>query len=121
MREITVYVGPGLDEEGIKDALNESGEHGQDNTLLYEVAHALLSDHKDDRAEIHAVSVEEVTIDPTHPNQVQIEFTTSWSVFYGCRDMNMADDEQECEFATYTADGHLIFSVPSPRRPANHC
>lgn len=119
-REISVYVGAGLDADGIKDALNESDEHGEESTLLFEVAHALLNDHKDDRAEVYAVG-EEVTIDPSHPTQVQIEFTTSWSAYYGCRDMNGAGDKSECESATYTSDGHLVFLVPEPRRPANDC
>lgn len=121
MREIAVFVGQGLDAKGIKDALNESDEPGHESTLLFEVAHALLSDHKDDRAEVHSVTVNEVTVDATHPNQVHIDFTTSWTAFYGCRDMNMADDEYECEAATYTNDGHLIFLVPMLRRPASHC
>ena len=121
MREISVYVGAGLDAEGIKEALSESDEHGTENTLLFEVAHALLNKHADDRAEIHGVEVDEVTIDPTYPNQVEIEFTTSWSLYVGCRDMDAAGEETECETATYTDDGNLIFLVPARRRPANYC
>lgn len=121
MREIKVYVGPGLDAEGIKDALNATDEDGQENRLLFEVAHAVLTDHSDDRAEIYEVCVEEVSIDPLFPNVVQIEFTTSWSIYVGCRDMNSAGEENESESATYTADGNLVFIVPTPRRPANHC
>jgi hypothetical protein len=121
VRELAVFVGPGVDAEGIKDALNEGDEQGHENTLLFEVAHALLSEHKDDRAEVHSVTVDEVVVDSTYPNQVHIEFTTSWSAFYGCRDMNMADDECESETATYTDDGKLIFLVPKRRRPAIDC
>lgn len=121
MREVSVFVGSGLDAEGIKDALNDGDEHGQESTLLFEVAHALLSEHKDDRAEVHSVGVEEVTIDPLHPTQVQIEFETSWSAYYGCRDMNGSGVKNECEIASYTSEGHLVFLVPEPRRPANHC
>lgn len=121
MRELTVYVGEGLDEEGLTDALNESDEHGTDSTLLFEVAHALLSKHEDDRAEIASVVVDEVSIDPEHPTQVHIVFTTSWSRYYGCRNMNSAGDQQETESATYTAEGNLVFIVPERRRPANHC
>lgn len=121
MREVAVYVGLGLDADGIKDALNDSDEHGQESTLLFEVAHALLSEHKDDRAEVHSVDAEEVTIDPSHPTQVQIEFATSWSAYYGCRDMNGSGVKHECEIATYTSEGNLVFSVPQPRRPANDC
>jgi hypothetical protein len=121
MREIKVFVGVGLGPEEIKEVLNGGDIEGQESTLLFEVAHALLVEHKDDRAEVHEVIVEEVIADSSHPSQVQIEFTTSWTAFYGCRDMNMSDEEHESESATYTSDGHLIFMVPTPRRPANDC
>ncbi|MFC0134394.1 hypothetical protein [Massilia eurypsychrophila] len=109
-----------LDAERIKEALNDGDEHGTDSTLLFEVAHAVLNS-AGDRAEIHGVEVDEVTIDPSYPNQVHIEFTTSWSLYVGCRDMNSAGEEPESETATYTADGNLVFVVPALRRPANHC
>lgn len=121
MREEKVFVGEGLDAEGIKDVLNDADEDGNENMLLFEVAHALLTEHQDDRAEIHSVGVDEVAIDPQHPNQVHLEFTTSWSSHYGCRDMDDAGEQQESEGATYTADGHLVFTLPTPRRPANEC
>lgn len=121
VRELSVYVGPGLDADEIKEVLNECDEHESECVLMFEVAHALLNQHADDRAEIHAVDVEEVVIDPLHPNQVHIEFTTSWSIYVGCRDMNGAGDQNESEIATYTADGYLVFIVPVQRRPANYC
>lgn len=121
MRELKVYVGPGLDAEGIKAVLNEGDEHGNRCTLLFEVAHSLLNKHADDRAEIHSVCVEEVTVGPSFPSQVHIEFTTSWSIYVGCRDMDSAGEESESAAATYSSDGHMIFMVPAPRRPANHC
>jgi hypothetical protein len=121
MREIKIYVGQGLDAESMKDRLNEGDDIESESTLLFEVAHALLTEHADDRAAIHSVEVNEVTVDKAYPNQVLIDFTTSWSIYVGCRDMNSAGDEHECETATYTADGDLIFLVLEPRRPANHC
>lgn len=121
MREVTVFVGPDLDSDGIKDALNDGDEYGSENTLMFEVAHALLNRHADDRAEIHSVEVETVSVDPNHPSQVHIEFTTSWSLYVGCRDMNGAGEENEAEHATYTSDGNLVFVVPDQRRPANYC
>jgi hypothetical protein len=121
MRELMVHVGPGLDADGIKDALNDGDGIESESTSLFEVAHALLTEHADDRAEIHSVEVTDVTIDRTYPNQVHIHFTTSWSIYVGCRDMNGAGDEHECATATYTADGDLVFLVPAPRRPANYC
>lgn len=121
MREIKIYVGPGLDAEGIKNALNRREQDSDASSLLFDVAHALLNDHSDDRAEIHEVTIDEVTVDPVHRHQVYIDFTTSWSMYFGCRDMNTADDENESEVATYTSDGYLIFIVPTPRRPANYC
>lgn len=120
-REVIVHVGPGLDAEGIMEALNEGGEMGDDSTLLFEVAHALLTQHSDDRAQIHSVEVTDVDIDSAFPSQVDVHFTSSWSIYVGCRDMNAAGDEHECATATYTAEGNLIFVVPVPRRPANHC
>lgn len=117
MREIRINVGATLLADGIKDAL-ASNCHRR---LLYEVAHALLTEHSDDSAEIHDVTIEDVTIDPAYPSQVVISFTTSWSIYVGCRDANSAGDEAECETATYTDDGFLIFLVPVPRREANHC
>lgn len=120
-RELVVHVGPGLDAEGILGALNEGDEWGQESTLLFEVAHALLTQHSDDRAQIHSVEVDDVDIDPAYPNQVHVHFTSSWSIYVGCRDMNSAGDEHDCATGTYTSDGNLIFLVPAPRRPANHC
>lgn len=121
MREVKVYLGVGLDEESIKDALNTTGDDGRENTLLFEVAHAVLTGHSDDRAEIHDVWVDEVSIDPSFPNVIHIEFTTSWSIYVGCRDKNSAGEENLDECATYMTDGNLVFMVPTPRRPANHC
>lgn len=115
MREIEVDIIPGLDAEEIKELLNE--ENGMS---LFTVAHALL-EHQDDRAEILSVKVQRVTIDPAFPNQVQIEFSTSWSIYASCRDMRSAGEENERETATYTEEGGLIFIVPEPRRPANDC
>lgn len=115
MREIVVHMIPGLDADGIKDFLNE-----EDGANLFTVAHALL-EHNDDRADVYRVEVQDVTIDPVFPTQVQIEFSTSWSIYVGCRNMNSAGEEDECETATYTAEGELIFTVPGPRRPANYC
>lgn len=121
LREIRVYVGVGLDSEEIKDALNSCSDSGEESSLMFEVAHALLSDHKDNRAEIYSVSVDEVTIDPAQPSQVHLEFTTSWCAYYGCKDMNMQDDEFMSEIATYTENGDLVFIVPAARRPASDC
>jgi len=121
MREIKVHVGLGLDSEGIRDALNSGNDYEQESCLMFEVAHALMDDHKDDRAEIDSVSIDEVTIDPAYPSQVHLEFTTSWSAYFGCRDMNTSDDELMSESATYTKDGDLVFVVPAARRPANDC
>jgi|SRR5471032_881168 len=116
MRELKIFIGPDLDEGQLKTLLNQSS-----GMRLKEVAHALLVDHGDDRADIHSVEVEKVLIDPEYPSQVEIEFETSWSIYKGCEGMNMSDCEPQAEVATYTADGHLIFTVPMPRRPANPC
>jgi hypothetical protein len=121
MREIVVQIAAGLDADGIKDALNETDELGEANPQLFEVAHALLANHKDDRAEVFEVGVEDVTIDHEHPSQVHLELTISWSAHYGCKDMDRSDEECVSETATYTADGTLIFVVPAPRRPVSDC
>lgn len=121
MREVKVFVGIGLDSDEIVEALNEGDDLGDESTKLYEVAHALLSQHADDRAEIFQVEVTGVQVDDVHPNQLQVQFTTAWSAHYGCRDMDIVDDQDEDESVTYTSDGHLIFTVPQPRRPANDC
>jgi hypothetical protein len=81
----------------------------------------MLTEHADDRAEIYSVEVDEVTIDPAYPSQVDVEFTTSWSIHVGCRDMDSSGDEFYSEAGTYTAEGELIFCVPPRRRPANYC
>ena len=121
MREIKVYVGCGLDNDGIKDALNASNEDGGESGILFEVAHALLHQHSDDRAEIYSVSVESVSTDSHFQNQVHIELVASWNIYVGCRNMNSAGEEELTERATYLSDGHLVFLVPAPRRPANYC
>lgn len=120
-REVKVFIGPGLDEEKILEALNEGDEFGDESRKLFQVAHALLTGQTDDRAEIHEVDVTGVHIDSTYPNQVQIQFTTSWSMYFGCRDMDSAGEEDQDESVTYTSDGYLVFNVPEPRRPANEC
>jgi hypothetical protein len=120
-REVKVFVGVGLSVEEIAEALNEGDDLGDESTKLFEVAHALLSQHADDRAEIHQVEVTGVQVDDVHPTQLQVQFTTSWSAYYGCRDMDTADDQDEDESVTYTSDGHLIFTVPEPRRSASEC
>jgi hypothetical protein len=116
MRELKVFVGPGLDEQQLKALLNQSS-----GMRLKEVAHAQLVEHCDDAADIHSVEVEEVLIDPEYPTQAEIEFETSWSIYKGCEDKNLSGCESECEVATYTPDGYLVFMVPEPRRPANPC
>ncbi|SDG77300.1 MULTISPECIES: hypothetical protein [unclassified Duganella] len=116
MRELKVYVGPSLGDEQIKALLRQGS-----GMKLKEVAHALLVEHNDDRADIHSVDIETVSIDPDYPTQVEIEFETSWSIYKGCEDMNMSGCEPQAEVATYTADGYLIFMVPMPRKPANPC
>lgn len=121
MREIKVFVGIGLDEDGIMDALNAQDNKGTSEELLHEVAHAILSAQQDDRAQIDKVDVVEVTINPDHPSQVSIEMEIEWSAYYGCRDMNTADRETEVETATYSSDGYLTFTVPLPRRAASNC
>jgi hypothetical protein len=120
MREVKVYVGLDLDAAGIRDALNETDQDGNDNTLLFDVAHTLLTEHKDDRAEVHSVEVSSVSQDEEQTNLFYIDFETSWSAHYGCRDMDEAGLERESESATYS-DGFLIFTVPTPRRPAGEC
>lgn len=120
-REVKVFVGVALSVEEIAEVLNEGDELGDESTKLFEVAHALLSQHADDRAEIHQVEVTGVDVDEAYPAQLQVQFTTSWSAYYGCHDMNTVDDQDEDESATYTSDGHLIFTVPEPRRPASEC
>ena len=121
VREIVVHVGPGLTADEMKEALNEGEEFESESMVLFEVAHALLTEPSDDRAEIHSVVVDDVVIDPEYPTQVQVDFTTSWSFYAGCRDMNSAGDEYDSAIATYTSNGDLVFVVPSPRRPANYC
>jgi hypothetical protein len=120
-REIKVFVGIGLGVDEIAEVLNEGDDLGDESTKLFEIAHALLSQHADDRAEIHQVEVTGVQADEIHPTQLHVQFTTSWSAYYGCRDMNAADDQDEDESVIYTSDGHLIFTVPEPRRPASEC
>lgn len=121
MREMKVHVGPGLDSEGIMEVLNAGDNNAKKSRRMFRVAHALMSDHKDDRAEIDSVVVDEVTIDPDHPSQVHLKFTTSWSAYYLCTDKNLVDDKFESETATYTTEGDLVFIVPDPRRPASEC
>lgn len=121
MRELRVYVGPGLGAEDIRDVLNMRDRHGAEAGSLFEVAHALLIEHKDDRAEVIGVKVEDVINDAAHPNQLDIAFTTSWVLTASCRAQNDAGEKAESECATYTADGFLSFFVPLPRKPANPC
>jgi hypothetical protein len=116
MRDVKVHVGLGLDQEQIKAQLSQGN-----GARLKEVAHALLVDHNDDRADIHSVDIKEVHIDPDNPTQVHIEFETSWSIYKGCEDMNSSGCELENETATYEPNGDLTFTVPVPRRPANPC
>lgn len=116
MRDLKVYVGPCFDEEQLKVLLSQSG-----GMRLREVAHALLIEHDDDRAEIHSVDIKTVNIDTEYPTQVHIEFETSWSIYKGCEDKNLSGCELQREFATYEPNGDLTFSVPMPRRPANPC
>lgn len=116
MQDLSIYVGVGLGADQLKALLCHGG-----GTKLKEVAHALLIEHSDDRAEIHLVDIQKVRFDPDYPTQVEIEFETSWSIYKGCEDKNLSGCEVEAEIATYTTDGHLIFTVPAPRRPANFC
>ena len=120
MREIRIKVGTGLDAEGIQRALAPPNFDGEDAMSLYPVAEALMA-VRDSRVEIHGVAIDDVWINPKFPSQVSISFTSSWSLYVGCRDSNSAGDEDVCETATYTADGLLIFLVPEPRRESNPC
>lgn len=120
MREVSIFVGTGLNEEGMRSKLNDDAQ-GQSTSLLHGVATALIHAGQDDRAEVHDVQVYEVQIDPQNPNQVQLELKVGWSLYHGCRDRNQADDEYFSEGATYTADGNLIFRLPASRRPPSDC
>jgi hypothetical protein len=85
---------------------NEGGEYFESESMvLFEVAHALLTEHSDDRAEIHSVVVDDVVIDPEYSTEVQVDLTTSWSFYTGCRDMNATGDEYDSAIATYTTVG----------------
>jgi hypothetical protein len=121
MREVEIFIGSDLDADEIKDALNSIDECGDGADELKDIAHALLTEHEDDRAQVHDVTIDSVTIDPEHPSVVSIEMSISWGAYYGCRDMNRGGLEEVVESATYTDDGSLIFHVPLPRREANHC
>jgi hypothetical protein len=114
--ELPVLVGQDLDAGRLKKALQEDG-----GKRLHEVAHALLDDHSDDRAEIYEVKVCSVEIDEEYPSQVNIEFETSWNVYRGCEDMNTSGIEYEQERATYEPDGRLVFLVPPPRKHVDPC
>ena len=116
MRELSVYVGNGLDALALKEVLA-----ARSGALLKDVAHAVLDEHSDDRAVITSVAVERVTVDTDFPSQVEVEFETSWNVYKGCEDKNLSGCEVEVESATYTADGNLVFMVPVLRKHAEPC
>ena len=116
MREMSVLVGLGLDADQLQQVLHENG-----GRFLYEVAHALLDDHADDRAEIYEVKVDSVAINEDCPTQVDIDFETSWSIYRGCEDRNTAGSEYQQERATYEADGRLVFLVPLARKHIDPC
>lgn len=117
MIEITVHIGSGLDDQGIKDALASNAKRSP----LYGIATAIMSANRDWRVQVHNVEVEDVYIDTNAPNQVQIEFTIGWSLYHGCKDKDETDDELVSEVATYTAEGDLIFIAPEPTRPDSNC
>jgi hypothetical protein len=121
MEEKKLFVGVGLDANGITRALGRTGKESLRGSSLMDVARALMAVEKDIRVEVHNVTVESVNVDSHFPSQVQIELLISWSLYHGCEDKNEADDEYVSEIATYTKDGHLIFQVPEPRRPRNDC
>jgi len=116
MRELSVLVGQGLDGDQLQQVLQENG-----GRRLYEVAHALLDDHADDRAEINDVKVTKVEFDEDCPTQVDIEFETSWRVYRGCEDRNTEGREYQQEPATYEADGRLVFLVSLARKHTDPC
>ena len=116
MRELSVLVGQGLYGDQLQQVLQENG-----GRRLHEVAHALLDDHADDRAEISDVKVTSVEIDEDCPTQVDIEFETSWRIYRGCEDRTTAGRECQREPANYEADGRLVFFVPRARKHADPC
>ena len=107
MRELSVLVGQGLDGDQLQQVLQENG-----GRRLYEVAHALLDDHADDRAEINDVKVTKVEFDEDCP---------SWRVYRGCEDRNTEGREYQQEPATYEADGRLVFLVSLARKHTDPC
>lgn len=116
MREMSVLVGQGRDADQLQQVLQENG-----GRRLYEVAHALLDDHANDRAEISDVKVTNLGFDEDCPSQVDIEFETSWRIYRGCEDRNTAGREYQQERANYEADGRLVFLVPLARKHTNPC
>lgn len=120
MREISIFVGAGLSATALRSKLN-ADDGSQSTSILHGVATALIHAGHDARAEVHEVQVEDVDLDPRFPNQVQLELVVGWSLYHGCRDMNQTDDEYFSESVTYTADGNLIFQLPSPCRPPSDC
>ena len=116
MREMSVLVGLGLDADQLQQVLQENG-----GRRLYEVAHALLDEHANDRAEISDVKVTSVEIDEDFPTQVDIEFETSWRIYRGCEDRNTEGREYQQESATYEVDGRLVFLVPLARKHSDPC
>ncbi|MEF2270574.1 hypothetical protein V3C40_27660 [Janthinobacterium sp. LS2A] len=116
MRELAVLVGQGLDAELLQQVLQENR-----GKRLNEVAHALLDDHPDDRAEIYEVKVDRVAIDEDCPTQVDIEFEIFWRIYRGCEDRNTVGSEYQQERATYEADGRLVFLAPLARKHSDPC
>lgn len=116
VREVKVYVGAGHATEALRDKLNEDS-----GSRLLNVATRIMEAKLDGRAVADEVVVEDIHVDPAYPQLLSVEMTITWSLYHGCRDMNQADDENVCEDATYTKDGHLVFRVLEPRRPPSDC
>ena len=118
----SIDIGGGLDDDGIFDTLigQGRGRKADVSSPLFSVAREYMHAIKDERAEVHSVTVNSVTVDLDYPKTVSVDFTVEWTIYRGCEDRNEHDFEDMYEQACYD-DGKLTFQIPAPRRPLNPC
>ena len=102
---LKIEVPDDLDEDELEDYFHQIKE---------ELYPALDLELEDDRAQVDDVDFEAVVVTD---DSVQIEYTVQYSAYYGCKDMDYADDDQRTVFGTRNG---RIFEfdkfIPPPRR-----
>lgn len=94
--------------EKLLQSLIDDNENDFSDALDHDVSHI------DQRAQVHAVRVTQVDI---NGSDIEVTYELEYSIYNGCRDMNVVDSEKLHVFGELTDEGWAFDEhVPPPKR-----